>query len=268
MISCELLQKTYHVGFLPQKTKVALNRVNLAVQRNEVFGIIGLNGAGKSSLLKILMGFVRPDSGTAHIGGGQPAGELEKSAHIGYLPEHPALYRNLTITEHLQFGCRCGGIDSTETNRRIAKVLDKVGLAEVASTPIKRFSKGMTQRAALAYAILLDPEVLILDEPMSGLDPLGRQLVIDIIDEYRQKGTTILFSSHILTDVERICDRIGIMHQGELISTLAMPRVSRQSHQKPAGTTNGKTRLETIFLETVQKENHASGHLGSGKYHA
>lgn len=220
------------------------------MERNEIFGIIGLNGAGKSSLLKIFMGFIRPDSGSAHIAG-TPAGTATNRHLIGYLPEHPSLYPNLTITEHLQFASRIGGLTGKEEKKRIQALLETVGLANAAKIPIKRFSKGMTQRAALAYAILLEPEILILDEPMSGLDPLGRQLVIDIIQKNRNNGTTILFCSHILTDVERICDRIGIMHHGKLATIIEtpIPRVGNHASFLPE---EGKTPLESLFLQTVQ----------------
>jgi len=250
MLTCNSISKSYSRGILRPVKTLALKGVSFEVHINEVFGLIGLNGAGKSSILKILMGFVRPDSGTVLIQG-QAVGAASNRLRIGYLPEHPSLYPNLSISEHLQFGCRCGGLNAQETKTRIHQVLERVGLAEVATAPIKRFSKGMTQRAALAYAILLDPEILILDEPMSGLDPLGRQLVIDIIQAFHRQGTTILFCSHILTDVERICDRIGIMHRGELVKVISTPLVNN-AHQHDAFLETGKTPLETLFLNTVQ----------------
>lgn len=250
MITCTRIHKTYPTGFLRRSRKEALNSVSFNVGRNEVFGMIGLNGAGKSSILKVLMGFVRPDSGSALVAG-SPAGSAANRRLIGYLPEHPSLYPNLSVTEHLQFAARIGGLSSPQTMERIRTVLDQVGLTEVARTPIKRFSKGMTQRAALAYAILLEPEILILDEPMSGLDPLGRQLVIDLIRSCKAKGTTTLFCSHILTDVERICDRIGIMHRGQLATVVETPLDAEGAGGTHAGE-DGKTPLEAFFLQTVQ----------------
>ena len=250
MISCRLIYKSYTTGFLRRIKKHALNGVTFEVARNEVFGMIGLNGAGKSSILKVLMGFVRPDSGTALVAN-SPAGSATNRRLIGYLPEHPSLYPNLSVTEHLQFAARVGGLSNQQATERIRTVLDQVGLAEVAKTPIKRFSKGMTQRAALAYAILLELEILILDEPMSGLDPLGRQLVIDLIRACKAAGTTILFCSHILTDVERICDRIGIMHRGQLATVIETPLATEGINGTLAGE-DGKTPLEAFFLQTVQ----------------
>ena len=249
-ITCTTIRKSYPAGFLKRSRKQALDDISFEVGHNEVFGMIGLNGAGKSSILKILLSFIRPDSGTALIAG-KPTGDALVRKTIGYLPENPSLYPNLSIREHLLFAGRVGGVSGEREQQRIREVLETVGLPEVANTPIKRFSKGMTQRAALAYAILLEPEILILDEPMSGLDPLGRQMVIDIIRSCKTKGATILFCSHILTDVERICDRIGIMHQGRLTRTLTMPLAPEGAH----GTLqveDGKTPLESLFLQTVR----------------
>lgn len=253
MIACNLIYKTYKIGFFQRRKKTALNGITLQVHSNEVFGIIGLNGAGKSSLLKIFMGFVRQDSGTAVIAE-KPVNSGDVRHLIGYLPEHPSLYPNLSTTEHLEFACRLGGLTGQKKKERIHTVLQNVDLLDVAKVPIKRFSKGMTQRAALAYAILLEPEILILDEPMSGLDPLGRQLVIDIIQDYRAKGSTVLFCSHILTDIERICDRIGVMHQGNLVKIVTTP-IIHNSNSETLDSDGGKTPLESLFLQTVQARN-------------
>lgn len=226
-----------------------LTDITFHVNRQEVFGIIGLNGAGKSSILKIFMGFTRPDSGTASIAG-NPVKSKNCHRQIGYLPEHPSLYPHLSINEHLQFGCRIADLTGKEAKKRIQTALETVGLIDEKKTPIKRFSKGMTQRAALAYTILLEPEILILDEPMSGLDPLGRQLVLDIIQEYQTRGATVLFCSHILTDVERICDRIGIMHQGKLESVILTK--SLEKSYIASNTIASQSPLEHFFLNTIQ----------------
>ena len=243
--------KTYPDGFLKSTRKVVLTDISLQVKQHEIFGIIGLNGAGKSSLLKIFMGFSKPDSGTATIAGHHPA---NKKSHqkIGYLPEHPSLYPHLSITEHLQFGCRIAGITRQKERKRIQNVLETVDLVDVEKIPIKNFSKGMTQRAALAYTILLEPEILILDEPMSGLDPLGRQLVLDIIQNYQQRGATVLFCSHILTDVERICDRIGIMHQGKMETVVEADSLDK-NYILPANKAS-QSPLEHYFLNTIHSE--------------
>lgn len=251
IFSCNQIHKSYQTGCLKRARKKALSGVTFQVKEHEVFGIIGLNGAGKSTILKILMGFVRPDNGTALIND-QPVASKGSHQSIGYLPEHPSLYPHLSIKEHLQFGCRVAGLSAQEEKRRIQRALETVDLTEVAKMPIRGFSKGMTQRAALAYTILLEPKILILDEPMSGLDPLGRQLVLDIIQEYQSQGATILFCSHILTDVERICDRIGIMHQGKLASVVTADSLDK-SHDSPS-TKGSQTPLEHYFLNTVRTE--------------
>lgn len=248
-ITCQQLSKDYSCGFWQKKNKPALKDLSFAVEQGEVFGIIGPNGAGKSTAIKILMGFVRADAGQASINGfnaSDPRGHL----HIGYLPEHPSLYKNLTLTDHLLFAARLAKMERGETQQRIAEVLAVVDLEASARIPIRRFSKGMTQRAALAYALFLQPKILILDEPMSGLDPLGRQMVVDIIRSYHAQGNTILFCSHILSDVERICTRIGIMHQGQL-ATITTPEELQRMPLPPGSTA---TPLESLFLHTVQRE--------------
>lgn len=218
MIQCKNISKSYNSGFLGLQEKKALENITLSIEPNQVFGIVGPNGAGKSTILKILMGFVRPTLGQAHICGYEVGNHFCHS-QIGYLPEHPSLYQHLSPYEHLHFACRVSEPAPNNIETRIFEALKLVDLTDVTHVAIKKFSKGMTQRAALAYAIISNPKLLILDEPMSGLDPIGRQLVIDIILKYKDNGCTILFCSHILTDVERICDRIGIMHQGRLIAT-------------------------------------------------
>lgn len=249
-IKCSQLHKSYPVGFSNRHKKVALQDVSFVVSSGEVFGIIGPNGAGKSTILKILMGFIKADNGEAHIGGNL-AGSVTSRLQVGYLPENPSLYPNLTITEHLEFACRLEP-RPTQNSSLIPSLIKKVALGDAANVPIKKFSKGMTQRAALAYALITAPKILILDEPMSGLDPLGRQLVIDIINECNQQGITILFCSHILTDVERICHRIAVMNRSRLISVTTPEEVHGlydKSFEK-----RGKTPLESYFLESIEAD--------------
>lgn len=245
ILSCSNVNKHFQIGFTRHKRIHALKNITFQVNAKEVFGIIGPNGAGKSSLLKILMGFVKPDCGTITIAGQLPEA-LKAHNQVGYLPENPSLYPHLTPREHLEFACHIERISPFETKSLISRALETVNLTNFADVAIKRFSKGMTQRAALAYAILLNPSLLILDEPMSGLDPLGRQLVVDIISEYHQKGTTILFCSHILSDIERICNRIGIMNKGKLASITTPDELT---HNAPV---NGKTPLESYFLDIIK----------------
>lgn len=228
---------------------VALRDLSFSVDRGEVFGIIGPNGAGKSTTLKILMGFIAATAGSAGIFG-RPPSDSSVHQHIGYLPENPSLYENLTVVDHLYFAARTTNFRGSVA-ARVEEILARVDLAQVAKLPIRRFSKGMTQRAALAYALFHEPELLVLDEPMSGLDPLGRQLVVDIIRDYHARGHTIIFCSHILTDVERICDRIAIMNHGEL-QTIATPD-QLQNYAIPPELPKTTSPLEAFFLEILKQ---------------
>ncbi len=246
ILTCREISKYYKVGFSQRKTKQVLHNVSLSVRSNEVFGIIGLNGAGKSTLLKIIMGFTLPDTGYSEISG-EPASSRESHKNLGYLPEHPSLYPHLTPREHLKFACSIESIRGKDATTRIERALATVKLTENIDNKIGGFSKGMTQRAALAYALLLQPSLLILDEPMSGLDPLGRQLVVDIIQKFHATGTTILFCSHILSDVERICNRIGIMNNGKLLTITTPEELRSMPSSDPR-----KTPLECYFLKTIQ----------------
>jgi ABC-2 type transport system ATP-binding protein len=249
ILDCKKLSKDYASGFFLHKKKKALNGIAFQVFKGEVFGIVGPNGAGKSTTLKILMGFVSQSEGTALIQG-SATHEAKSRKHIGYLPENPTLYHNLSARDHLKFACQIASFKKTERNQKITEILKIVHLEDVADIPLRQYSKGMMQRAGLAYALIRDPGILILDEPMSGLDPLGRQLVIDIIKKYHAKGTTILFCSHILTDVERVCDRIAIMNKGKILDITTPDAVKQHFVDKTLDA--GKTPLEAYFLEQLK----------------
>lgn len=257
-LSCQQVQKTFISDFKREKT-IALSNLTFSVQKGEVFGIIGPNGAGKSTTLKILMGFIRHDSGTVTLSGRHPSDPLAHR-YVGYLPENPCLYEHLTAREHLSFAGRISGLPGSAIKNRIGHLLDMVDLSHAADKPVRGYSKGMTQRAALAYALFHEPEILILDEPMSGLDPLGRQLVVDIIQEYHKGGNTILFCSHILTDVERICDRIGIMDRGKL-SAVITPDELKNRHDLQGR--KAATPLEAFFMDTLETTGHTDSNLDS-----
>jgi len=213
-IETEHLAKTFRVGFWARRVR-AVKDLSLAVRRGEIFGLLGPNGAGKTTAIKMLLGFVRPTRGSAAIAG-HPAGSLASRRRLGYLPENPALYEFLTGEEYLRFAGRLSGLSASEARERGKKLLERVGLAGRADRSIRRFSKGMVQRLALAQALIGDPEIVVLDEPMSGLDPIGRKDVRDIILALREEGRTVLFSTHILSDVEAICDRVAIIVDGVL----------------------------------------------------
>ena len=199
----------------------ALDDVSFTVAAGESVGFIGQNGAGKSTTIKILFGAIRADAGEALLMG-RAAEDPRSRAGVGYVPENPYLYEQLTPREVLSAGLRLHGIRGVENTRRTALWLDKLGIAYAADTRIRNLSKGMTQRTALAHAFAIQPELLVLDEPMSGLDPVGRRQVADLMQEYRQQGGTLFFSTHILHDVERLADRFVMIHKGEIVAQQSM----------------------------------------------
>jgi ABC-2 type transport system ATP-binding protein len=187
----------------------------MQVEDGEVFGFLGPNGAGKSTTIKLLMGIIFPTAGSAQILG-KPVNDVSMHRDIGYLPEQPYFYDYLTAAEVLDYFARFHGFSAAERKERVQKMLQKVGLETAGKIQLRKFSKGMLQRVGLAQAIVHDPKLLILDEPMSGLDPVGRREVRDIILELKNAGKTILFSTHILSDAETLCDRVGVIAGGQL----------------------------------------------------
>jgi ABC-2 type transport system ATP-binding protein len=209
------LEKTYAVGFWRKRTKRALKPLHLTVEEGEIFGFLGPNGAGKTTTLKMLMGLVFPTGGTARILG-KPVSDPEMKAQIGFLPEQPYFYDYLTARELLTYYGQLSGVSAVELPRRVSQILTRVGMEQAGNVQLRKFSKGMLQRVGIAQAILHDPKVVFLDEPMSGLDPMGRREVRDIIEQLKQEGKTVFFSTHILSDAEALCDRVAILHLGEL----------------------------------------------------
>jgi ABC-2 type transport system ATP-binding protein len=214
-IETEGLTKDYLVGFWRPRPYRALDALTLSVESGEVFGFLGPNGAGKSTTLKLLMQLIFPTAGSARILG-HPAGDVSVRRRIGFLAENPYYYDYLTAEELLTYFARLFGYSSSDAKTRVARVLDEVGLGRERRLRLRQFSKGMVQRVGLAQALLNDPEVVFLDEPMSGLDPLGRRDVRDLILSLRARGCTVFFSSHILSDAEALCDRVAIVAQGKL----------------------------------------------------
>ncbi len=212
-VSFQNVTKYFTYGLKRQKV---LDALNLEVNKREIVGFLGPNGAGKSTSINIALDFIRADEGEVRIKG-RPSREAASRKPLGYMPEHPHFYEQLTARELLEFGGLASRVGRTGLKARIEEILDKLQLLHVINRPVRTFSKGMKQRIGLAQAIVHDPEILILDEPMSGLDPLGRRLVTGLILEFKEGGKTIFFSSHILTDVETLCDRIAVIHQGRLL---------------------------------------------------
>jgi ABC-2 type transport system ATP-binding protein len=214
-IEIENLTKDYPYGFLHLKKKTSLEGLTMTVERGEVFGFLGPNGAGKSTTIKLLVGLIFPTAGTASILG-KPISDIEMHRDIGYLPEQPYFYDYLTAAELLDYFARFHDLAAADRRERVERMLKRVGLETARKIQLRKYSKGMLQRVGLAQAILHDPKVVILDEPMSGLDPVGRREVRDIILELKREGKTVLFSTHILSDAEMLCDRVGVIVGGKL----------------------------------------------------
>src|ERR1700676_984082 len=214
-IEIENLTMEYPYGFLHLRKKRSLEGLSMQVGTGEVFGFLGPNGAGKSTTIKLLMRLIFPVAGTARILG-QSIDDVSMHQRIGYLPEQPYFYDYLTAAEVLDYFARFHDLTASDRNERVARMLKKVGLETARKIQLRKFSKGMLQRVGLAQAILHDPKVVILDEPMSGLDPIGRREVRDIILELKREGRTVLFSTDILSDAEMLCDRVGVIVGGKL----------------------------------------------------
>jgi ABC-2 type transport system ATP-binding protein len=217
-IETDALTKDFLVGFWRPRPHRALDALSISVEPGEVFGFLGPNGAGKSTTLKLLMQLIYPTSGRAQILG-RPVGDLDVKRRIGFLAENPYYYDYLTAEEVLSYFARLFGYSGADVPARVSRVLDAVGLESYRRMKLRSLSKGNLQRVGLAQAILNDPELIFLDEPMSGLDPIGRRQVRDLILQLRQRGCTVFFSSHILSDAESLCSRVGIMAQGKLVSS-------------------------------------------------
>jgi ABC-2 type transport system ATP-binding protein len=208
------LHKTFRIGFFRKKVE-AVRGVSFEVKKGEIFGLLGPNGAGKTTTIKMILRLVFPTRGAIELFGTTSIGP-RSLARLGYLPENPYVYQYLKPLEFLDLCGRLTGMRAADRDRRGRELVERVGLTHAIDRPIGKFSKGMMQRIGIAQALLHDPELLILDEPMSGLDPIGRKEVRDLIIEQRQAGKTILFTSHILSDVERLCDRVGIVNRGKM----------------------------------------------------
>jgi ABC-2 type transport system ATP-binding protein len=252
MIQFSNVSKTYNPGLFKKKV-LAVSKLNLEILPGEVFGLIGPNGAGKSTTIRLLLGLSRPDSGQIRFRG-KLLKEVCMQSEIGYLPENAYLYDHLTLLELLRFCGKSSGLSSSATSRRGLELMGKLDLLASQRRPLRTFSKGMLQRAGICFALLHDPSVVILDEPMSGLDPIGRKMVFDLVMELKNAGKTVFFCSHILSDVERLCNRIGLMVQGRLARVydrkdfanssvpfvhLAVPPLSEEQRKKINPIVNG-----------------------------
>jgi ABC-2 type transport system ATP-binding protein len=226
LIDVRGLVKTFRVGFFRSKVVEAVKGVSFEVRRGEIFGFLGPNGAGKTTTIKMLTGLIAPSGGEAFLFGDRvPSPEARR--RIGFLPENPYVYPYLTPREFVELCGRLSGVRGGPLRKRTMEVLEKVNIAYAADRQVRRLSKGMLQRTGLAAALVADPEMLILDEPMSGLDPVGRKEVRDLIFAERDQGRTIFFSTHILSDVEAMCDRVAILREGKVIVSGAIRQLLR-----------------------------------------
>ncbi len=228
------LRKVFHIGFFRKRVE-AVNGASFTVKRGEIFGLLGPNGAGKTTTIKAILRLIFPTAGEIRIFG-RDAADREAAKRVGYMPENPYIYQYLKPMEFLDLCGRLVGIPKNARRARAEEMIDKVGIRDAVDRPIGKFSKGMMQRIGLAQALLHDPELLVLDEPMSGLDPIGRKEVRDVLLEQRSRGKTLLFTSHILSDVEMLCDRVVIMQKG---------RITSEGHVQDLQT------LEKLFLENA-----------------
>lgn len=211
------VEKTFYVGFLRRKIP-AVRGVSFAIESGEIFGVVGPNGAGKSTTIKMITGLVTPDAGTIRLFG-HDVGHVDIRSRLGYVPENPSLYEHLKARELMVFYGGLLGLSRTQSLERAEELLELVGLDDALDRPVSKFSKGMKQRAGIAQALIGDPEFVVLDEPQSGLDPIGRREIRDLIVELRRRGKTILFCSHILPDIEDVCDRVALLHEGQVVET-------------------------------------------------
>ncbi len=269
------LSKTYR-DFWGRRKKVALKPLDLEIRRGEIFGLLGPNGSGKTTTLKLLLGLIFPTSGEALVFGSE-ATDVRKNERIGYLPEESYLYKFLDAEETLDFYGRLFDMPPDERRRRALMLIEMVGLARDRKRQLREYSKGMTRRIGVAQALINDPELVMLDEPTSGLDPIGTREMKDLIVDLKARGKTVIMCSHLLADVEDVCDRIAVLHQGELkelgrvedllrvgdvtqIRARGLPPAAeaeiREVLARHGGTGveigNPKTTLEDLFLEVVR----------------
>jgi ABC-2 type transport system ATP-binding protein len=220
ILEVESLHKTFRIGFFRKRIE-AVRGVSFSVKRGEIFGFVGPNGAGKTTSIKMMLQLIYPDRGSVKIFG-TPTGDPAARQRLGYLPENPYIYTYLRPLEFLDLCGQLTRLDAAKRRKRSHELIERLGLSHALDRPIGRFSKGMMQRLGVCQALLHEPELLILDEPFSGLDPIGRKDIRDIMLEQKAAGTTLLFTSHVLSDIELLCNRVAIVQRGTLVAYGAM----------------------------------------------
>ena len=250
------ITKSYTVGFFRNKLRTALQPLNLTVAEGETFGFLGPNGAGKTTTLKILMGIVFPTSGEARILG-HHFHDPEIKKKVGFLPEQPYFYDYLSAPELLDYYAQLSGVAKEQRRKRIPEMLARVGLPDVGKMQLRKFSKGMLQRVGIAQAIIHDPKIVFLDEPMSGLDPIGRREIRELILGLKQEGRTVFFSTHILSDAEALCDRVGVIHKGVLRGIGVVEDLKSQNADKSEIVWHGAHALNAV--KEMLEQTHVTG---------
>jgi ABC-2 type transport system ATP-binding protein len=250
VVEIENLTKDYLIGFWRPRPQRALDGLNLEVYEGEVFGFLGGNGAGKTTTIKLLMSLIYPTSGTARILD-RPISDVKMHQDIGYLPEAPYFYDYLTAREFLDYCGKLFGLSTAARAERIKYLLQLVDMERAIDTQLRKFSKGMLQRVGIAQALINDPKVVFMDEPMSGLDPIGRREVRDIITSLRQQGKTVFFSTHILADVEVLCDRVAILRQGKLAGYGKLSELQQTRDQTMEIVADGISEAARASLQTL-----------------
>ena len=253
IIEIENLSKDYEVGFWKKKRVRALDDLNLQVEGGQIFGFLGGNGAGKTTTIKILMSLIFPTIGKARILG-HDISDVKMHSRIGYCPENPYFYDYLKARELMNYFGELFGLNQAQRNRKTEELLTKVGLDEKDwNKQLRKFSKGMLQRVGLAQALINEPEIVFLDEPMSGLDPIGRREIRELIAELRTNGTTVFMSTHILSDIEALCDRVAILRNGKLAATGNLDELLSQSGEAQVYEVNVKG-VSAAVLENELKQ--------------
>jgi len=236
-----------HLSNILRKRFRVLDNLNLQVARGQTYGLLGPNGAGKTTTLKVLLGLLKPTSGRVTVLGGAP-GDLKALKRIGFLPENPYLYSYLTGLEFLDFCAQLFALNARERKERIAELLQIVSLTDAAKQPVRKYSKGMVQRLGIAQCLLNNPDLIFLDEPMSGLDPIGRRDMRQIMLKLKEKGKTIFLNSHLLRDVNEVCDKVGVLHKGRLIAEQEIAAISKGNYKD----------LEDYFMSTIAQADSGS----------
>ena len=243
VIATSNLTKDFISHMLRKRTRI-IDGLTLTVEKNQTYGLLGLNGAGKTTILRLFLGFLKPTSGEIKVLDTKP-GDKRALRHLGFLPENPYFYNYLTAAEFLDFVGQIFGMTKKERTDRAKELLEVVVMKDAADKPVRKFSKGMMQRLGIAQSLMNDPDLVFWDEPMSGLDPVGRRDIRQILFGLKERGKTIFFNSHLLPDVNEVCDRVGVLHKGKLVAEDTIKSISGGgSYQK----------LEDYFLEAVGAE--------------